>query len=123
MSENGEIDGQRPPHQTPPGRYPVSLELCYKATSNRGLVLGFGQTRMMSSQDITFTPGHGLEQGMNAEIVVAWPPLLDNRIFMELVLKVSITDCQDGGVEAHIVRYVFRTAPPGNHLDKLHCTS
>jgi len=67
------------PHERASFRYPVSLQLYYKAISNWGLVLGFGQTRMMSSRDIVFAPGHGLEPGMNAEIVVDWPPLRDDR--------------------------------------------
>jgi hypothetical protein len=90
-------------------RYPVSLPLLYKSKSNRGLVFGFGRTRMMSSQDLVFGPGHGLKPGMNAEIVVAWPPRQDDRILLELVLKVSITDSQDGVAEARILAYDFRT--------------
>ena len=93
-------------------RYPVLLQLCYKAISNRGLVLGFGQTRMMSSQDIVFAPGDGLEPGMNAGIVVAWPPLIDGRNLLELVLEVSITDTQDGVAEARLLAYDIRTAGP-----------
>ena len=100
------------PHERASARYPVSLQLCYKAMSNQGLVLGFGQTRMMSSRDIVFAPGHGLEAGMNAEIVVAWPPLLDDRNLLELVLQVTITDSQDGVAEARILGYDFRTAGP-----------
>ena len=96
-------------HEKESAQYPVSLQLCYKAISNWGLVLGFGQTRMMSSMDIVFGPGHGLEPGMNAEIVVAWPPLLDDRNLLELVLKVSITDSQDGVAEARILAYDFHT--------------
>jgi hypothetical protein len=92
--------------------YPVSLRLSYKATSKLGLVLGFGQTRMMNSREIIFAPGDGLEPGMNAEIVVAWPPLLDGRTLLELVLKVSITDSQDGVAEARILAYDFRAADP-----------
>jgi hypothetical protein len=98
-------------HEKASDRYPVSLPLLYKSKSNRGLVFGFGQTRMMSSQDLVFGPGHGLERGMNAEIVVAWPPRLDDRILLELVLKVSITDSQDGVAEARILTYDFRTRP------------
>jgi len=98
-------------HEEASDRYPVSLQLCYKATSKLGLVLGFGQTRMMSSQDLVFGPGHLLERGMNAEIVVAWPPRVDDRILLELVLKVSITDSQDGVAEARILTYDFRTRP------------
>jgi hypothetical protein len=88
------------------------LQLRYKATSKRGPVQGFGQTRLMSSQDIVFLPGNELEPGMKAEIVVAWPPLLDDRILLELVLKVSITDSQDGVAEARILAYNFRAADP-----------
>jgi hypothetical protein len=92
-------------------RYPVSLRLLYKAKSSRGMVFGFGQTRMMSSQDIVFAPSHGLEPGMKAEIVVAWPPPLEDRLLLELVLKVSITNSQDGVAEAHIWTYDFRFSP------------
>ena len=65
---------------------------------------------MMSSQDIVFAPGDGLEPGMNAGIVVAWPPLLDGRNLLELVLEVSITDIQNGVAEARILAYDFRAA-------------
>ena len=99
-------------HEEASDRYPVSLQLCYKATSKLGLVLGFGQTRMMSSREIVFAPGDGLQPGMTAEIVVAWPPLLDGRTLLELVLKVSITDSQDGVAEARILPYDFRAANP-----------
>ena len=97
-------------HERASDRYPVSLQLCYKAKSKLGLVLGFGQTRMMNSREIIFAPGDGLQPGMIAEIVVAWPPLLDGRTLLELVLKVSITDSQDGVAEARILAYDFRAA-------------
>jgi hypothetical protein len=76
-------------------------------------VLGFGQTRMMSSQDIVFAPSDGLEPGMNAEIVVNWPPLLDERNLLELVLQVTITLTQDGEAEARILSHHFRSAERG----------
>jgi hypothetical protein len=62
------------------------------------MLQGFGQARMMSSKDIIFAPGDGLNPGMNAEIVVAWPRLLDSR--------------QDGVVEARIPAYDCRTRRP-----------
>ena len=104
---------QRPQHRTAteklPDRYPVSLHLRYQATSNLGTVVGFGQTRMMSSQDIVFAPSDGLKPGMTAEIVVNWPPLLDDQINLQLVLKVTITGSRDGAAEARILAYDFRT--------------
>ena len=78
----------------------------YKATSKRGPLQGFGQTRMMSSQDIVFVPGYELEPGMKAEIVLDWPPLLHDR-HLQLMLQVAITGTQDGVVEARILGYPF----------------
>ena len=96
-------------HERVLDRYPVSLQLCYKATSNRGPVQGFGQTRMMGSKDIVFAPGEGLEPGMNAEIVIGWPSFLDDYQ-LQLALQVTITSTQNGEAEASILSYYFRTA-------------
>jgi hypothetical protein len=85
------------------------LQLSYKATSKLGPLEGFGQTKMMSSKDIIFGPGDGLLPGMDAEILVAWPRLLDGRIRLLLVLQVAITDTQNGVVQGRILRYDFRT--------------
>jgi hypothetical protein len=67
---------------------------------------------MMSSKDIIFDGGNGLEPGVDAEIVVDWPPLLDNRIRLQLVLQVTITVSQDNVTEARIRSYDFRTRRP-----------
>ena len=95
--------------QGSPHRYPIPLPLRYRATSRRGMVLGFGQTTMVSSQDITFAAGDGLEPGMEAQIAIAWPFLLDGRIPLQLVLAATITGSQDGVAEARILAYDFRT--------------
>lgn len=71
---------------------------------------GFGQTRMISSQDIIFASGDRLKPGVDVEIVVAWPRLLDDRIRLQLVLQVTITGSQDNLTEARIRAYDFRTA-------------
>jgi hypothetical protein len=87
------------------------LQLRYKATSKLGPLQGFGQTRMISSKDIIFAPSVGLEPGMNAEIVVDWPRLLDDRIHLQLVLQVTIIRCKEGVADARILKYDFRTHP------------
>jgi hypothetical protein len=46
---------------------------------------------------------------MKAEIAIAWPSLLEGRIRLQLVLKVSITYSQEGVVKARILAYDFRT--------------
>jgi hypothetical protein len=119
MSENDEIAGQEPRHPAALDRYPIPLQLQYKANSKLGPVHGLGQTRMMSSKDIIFAPGVGLAPGMNAEIVLDWPHLRGDWIYLELVLKVSITGNQDGVIEAHILRSAFRTCPPGEPPEQI----
>jgi hypothetical protein len=64
---------------------------------------------MMSSRDISFATGDGLKARMDAEIVVAWPRLLDDRIRLQLVLQVTITGSQTNVTEARIRAYDFRT--------------
>jgi hypothetical protein len=104
---------QRPEHleatQASPHRYPISMQLRYKARSKPGTLHGFGQTRMMSSHDIVFAPGEGLKPGMKAEIAVAWPFLLNGHIRLQLVLEAAILSSQDGVAEARILAYDFRT--------------
>jgi hypothetical protein len=67
---------------------------------------------MMSSKAIIFGGGNGLKPGMKVEIAVAWPPLLDRHIRLQLVLEVTITGTQDGVTEARILAYDFRTRRP-----------
>ena len=93
----------------PPLRYPIRLQLHYKATSDHGMVLGFGQTTMISSQEVIFDAGCTLEPGMEAQIALAWPLLLDGRIPLQLVLDATITGSRDGIAEARILAYDFRT--------------
>jgi hypothetical protein len=66
---------------------------------------------MMSSKDIVFAPGEGLEPSMNAEIVVGRPSFLDDCP-LQLVLQVTITGTQDSEAEACILSYHFRTDGP-----------
>jgi len=70
---------------------------------------------MMSSQDIVFVPSDGLKPGMNAEIMVDWPPLLDEGTRLQLVLQVAITGSHGGVTEAHILAYEFRTRGPAEN--------
>ena len=99
----------QPPFQGPPRRYPIPLLLRYKAISKQGELKGFGQIRLISSQYVTFGPGAGLKQGMQAEIAVDWPYLLDGRIDLHLVLQATIIGSKDGVTEAHILAHHFRT--------------
>ena len=93
-----------------PNRYPIALQLRYRAKSELGPVQGLGETITISNQDIVFTPGDKLKPSMNVEIVLDWPCLRDPRIPLQLVLAVTIASTEESVVEARIVAYAFRTA-------------
>jgi hypothetical protein len=95
--------------QRTPRWYPIALPLRYKTKSQHAMVLGYGQTRMISSQDIIFVAGDGLKTGMQLEIALAWPFLLDGRVPLQLVLDTTITSTQHAVAEARILAYDFRT--------------
>ncbi len=95
-----------------PRRYPLPLPLRYRTTPKHGTLHGFGQARMISSQDIIFAAANGLKPGMEAEIALAWPFLLEERTHLQLVLEATITDSEDGVTEARIMTYDFRTRRP-----------
>jgi len=63
----------------------------------------------MNSRELFFTSDSPLELGMQAELAIAWPFLLDGRVRLQLVLQSVITQSQYGQVEARITRYHFRT--------------
>jgi hypothetical protein len=93
-----------------PNRYPIALQLRYRAKSEVGPVQGLGQTITISNQDIVFAPDDKLQPSMNVEIVLDWPCLRDPMIPLQLVLGVTIASTEESVVEARIVTYAFRTA-------------
>jgi hypothetical protein len=62
-----------------PNRYPIALQLRYRAKSELGLVQGLGQTITISNQDIVFATADKLKPSMNVEIVLDWPCIRDPR--------------------------------------------
>ena len=93
-----------------PKRYPIALQLRYRAKSELGPVQGLGQTITISNQDIVFATADKLKPSMNVEIVLDWPCLRDPRLPLQLVLGVTIASTEESVVEARIVTYAFRTA-------------
>jgi hypothetical protein len=93
-----------------PNRYPIALQLRYRAKSKLGPVQGLGQTITIGNQDIVFAPGDELKPSMNVEIVLDWPCIRDPRSPLQLVLGVTIASTEESVVETRIVTYAFRTA-------------
>jgi hypothetical protein len=102
------------PYNAQPGsiRFPLTLQLRYKAFSADMAILGTGQTKLISSTELIFTSDQPIEAGMQAEICVAWPALLDGRVRLQLILKTIIVRSAGPVAAARISKYDYRTRGP-----------
>lgn len=90
-------------------RFPVALPLRYKATTQEMALVGTGRTVFMNSTQVTFATEQVLEQGMNIELSVVWPVLLDGRVRLKLIVHGIIVRSEGLMAAAKIVKYYFRT--------------
>jgi hypothetical protein len=90
-------------------RFPVAMQLRYKAVSRDMALFGVGRTNLMSSTEVIFTSEHSMEPGMTAEISIAWPVLLDNRVRLQLILEGAIVRSEGRIVQVRIAKYYYKT--------------
>jgi hypothetical protein len=93
-------------------KYPLALQLRYKAVSADATIFGTGRTNMMSSAELIFSADQCLEGGMKAEISIAWPVLLDGRVRLQLVIDGAIVRSEAGLTAVQIWKYHYRTRGP-----------
>lgn len=99
----------KPQNARPMKRFPVSMQLRYKAVSRDMALYGVGRTNLMSSTELIFTSEHPMEPGMTAEISIAWPVLLDNRVRLQLILECAIVRSEGRVAQARIAKYYYKT--------------
>jgi hypothetical protein len=75
-------------------------------------IFGTGRTDLMSSTELIFSADQRLEQGMKAEISIAWPVLLDGRVRLQLVIDGAIARSEAGRTAVEIWKYHYRTRGP-----------
>ena len=97
-------------------QFPLVLPLKYKTTSRRAKAIsGTGSTVLLSSTDIVFNADQPLGSGVQCEISIDWPVLLEGRIGLQLVLHSVITR-SEGQVTARVSQYEFRTRGSGSNI-------
>ena len=72
-------------------------------------VFGTGHTNLMSSLELIFTADQPLEPGMKAEISIAWPALLDDRVRLQLIVVGTVVRTQEGLNVLSILKHHYRT--------------
>src|SRR5215469_10299229 len=94
----------------PPMQFPLVLPLKYRTISQKAdAISGTGSTVSLSSTDIVFNADQPLVSGVQCEISIAWPVLLEGRIRLQLVLQSVITRSEDQFVMGRVSKFEFRT--------------
>jgi hypothetical protein len=91
-------------------QFPLVLPLKYRVISPEAKAIsGTGSTVSLSSTDIIFEADQPLGSGVQCEISIAWPVLLESRIRLQLVLQSVITRSEYQFVMGGVSKYEFRT--------------
>ena len=91
-------------------RYQLRLELKWKLIRRRRVLdTGTGITIDVSSGGMLFDAGRHLPEGLNVELSVAWPVLLQNVAPMQLVASGKIVRSNGRQVAIRTVTHEFRT--------------
>jgi hypothetical protein len=92
-----------------PVNFPLTLPLRYKGRFEYANIRGAACTKWIGSKEIAFAAGDDIREHMRAEIAVAWPFLLDDRVRLQLTIDAVVTQIADGVAFARISNYQFRT--------------
>jgi len=92
-------------------RFPIELELDYKATGKRDLrFTGSGKTTNISSSGIMFRTEQELEPDTNIEASICWPVRLHQTVPLKLRVRGRVVRKEPGAVVVEIQQYDFHTA-------------
>jgi len=91
-------------------RYRIQLDLRWKAIRRRKVQgVGVGRTIDLSSGGVLFDAGQQLPVGLNVELSVAWPVLLQHIAPMQLAISGRIVRSDGSGTAVRITQHEFRT--------------
>jgi hypothetical protein len=106
VKENERINGDRRHDR----RYQIPLELRWKLIRRRKLLSsGEGQTLDISSGGILFDARRTMPEGLDIELSIAWPVLLNNVAAMQLVVSGRIVRANGNSIAIRTVQHEFRT--------------
>ena len=105
-------DGQSERRAT--ARFPLSLELRYAVTRRRlPASNGSGRTIDLSSSGLAFTADKPLPTGVNVEVSIDWPVLLDGGVQLQLTVSGLVVRTSGTVTALKIVRHEFKTRRVG----------
>lgn len=89
-------------------RFGIVLPLTYKVVKGKGCD-GSGTTINISSTGVRFTTEAPLVAGLQVELSLPWPALLNDTVPMKLVIEATVIRASATDAAAKIRSYEFRT--------------
>jgi len=95
-------------------RFPFELRVRFRSLGQAYPVAGVGWIRNMSSGGVLVTYQHEICAGTPLELNIDWPPRLDGRIPLQLVVTGTVVRSELFGFAVGLERYNFRIARTPN---------
>jgi hypothetical protein len=90
-------------------RYPVQMEVRFRALNQGRDVSGVGTTIDMSSEGLLISAQCPVRSGMRVEIILEWPLALEGSVPLQLVILGKVVRQNQSGFAIEFRRYQFRT--------------
>jgi hypothetical protein len=100
---------QGPGYRAGARRFRIERAVSYRVTTQDRPRTGTGRTVRMSSACVWIATQEPLEQGLEIEVSVSWPVLLNGICPLKLVIDGTVADTSTGVAAVGIRRYEFRT--------------
>jgi c-di-GMP-binding flagellar brake protein YcgR len=98
-------------------RYDIQLELRWKLIRRRRLIeSGSGYTMDLSSGGILFDAGRQLPAGLNVELSVSWPVMLQGAAPLQLMVTGKVVRSMGTRAAIRMTQHEFRTIGAGSEL-------
>jgi len=91
-------------------RYPLQLQVRYRAMSARLVASGDGQTLNISSAGLLIASAQSVREGLRLQLHVDWPWLLDGMTPLQLVAETRVVRANGSQFAVALERYQFRTS-------------
>jgi hypothetical protein len=90
-------------------RYPLALDLRYRAFDGLPGGTGSGRTIDLGSSGISFTADRPLTVGQNLDISIDWPVPLTGGVRLQLIVWGSVVRADGNTAALRVQRHEFRT--------------
>ena len=90
-------------------RFPLELKVRYRSLARRCPAVGTGVVMNMSRSGVLVSSEHGISEGVQVELSIEWPSLLDGRVPLQVVTVGRVVRCEPSSFAVVLARYQFRT--------------